>query len=570
MNTDSSKSRNKKERAGAGNQRADKNAVVEPTPAPAPEISMRVWYLAGAVILALAAFVRLYDLNLKPLHHDEGVNGFFLTNLMRTGVYHYDPANYHGPTLYYFALASSYICGFLTSLWHGNLSLAQVRESGLSTFAIRLVPVFFGVATVWLLLCLRRHIGAVGSLVAAILVTISPGAIFLSRYFIHETQFVFFTLGMVVAALRYYDTKNPLYPILGTISAALLFATKETAMISVGVLLIALGCVAAYLSFNQEPQLATWEKRRRPPTKAAKPGTLQLVFGDAFKDESLLSIGLLALICALLFVLVNIVFYSSFFTYAKGVTDALEALTFWVKTGRNEHVHPWYTYLQWLMQEESMLLILGTVGAVLAVSETKKRFPLYAALWAFGILAAYSLVSYKTPWLLLNFIVPLAIIGGYGVNEIFKLKPDIGLRLGLIAAALLVVSFTGYQAVKLNLFHYDDDTYPYVYAHTQRGFNQMMAEVEHYVARAGSGKQTQIVVTSPDYWPMPWYTRNYDHVGYWGHIVPPADAPIVIGNVSQESDLAQPLGHKYQRMGEYDLRPGVRLVLYVRRDLVEQ
>jgi len=38
-----------------------------------------------------------------PLHHDEGVNGNFLVRLVREGAYNYDPANYHGPTLYYFA-----------------------------------------------------------------------------------------------------------------------------------------------------------------------------------------------------------------------------------------------------------------------------------------------------------------------------------------------------------------------------------------------------------------------------------------------------------------------------------
>jgi len=44
------------------------------------------------------------------------------------------------------------------------------------------------------------------ALSAAVLIAISPGAVYLSRYFIHESLFVFFTLGIVVAALKYYDT----------------------------------------------------------------------------------------------------------------------------------------------------------------------------------------------------------------------------------------------------------------------------------------------------------------------------------------------------------------------------
>jgi predicted membrane-bound mannosyltransferase len=60
------------------------------------------------------------------------------------------------------------------------------------------------------------------------------------------------------------------------------------------------------------------------------------------------------------------------------------------------------------------------VGVAVWRSARANSFALFAALWAIGILAAYSLVPYKTPWLALNFIVPLAIIGGYGVGEIYR------------------------------------------------------------------------------------------------------------------------------------------------------
>ena len=36
-------------------------------------------------IFLIAAVLRLYDLNLVPLHHDEGVNGNFLVRLVREG-----------------------------------------------------------------------------------------------------------------------------------------------------------------------------------------------------------------------------------------------------------------------------------------------------------------------------------------------------------------------------------------------------------------------------------------------------------------------------------------------------
>src|SRR6185503_5900560 len=188
-----------------------------------PDIPEKAWRIGVIAIFVIAAFLRLYDLNLVPLHHDEGVNGNFLVRLVREGAYTYDPANYHGPTLYYF----SAIIPWFTKALFGNTA----RDNyGLTTFTIRLVPVVFGLATIWLIFLLRRRLGTVATLTAGLMLAVSPGAVYLSRYFIHETLFVFFTLGIVVAVVRFYDERNSAYLIPAAASAALLFATKETAM----------------------------------------------------------------------------------------------------------------------------------------------------------------------------------------------------------------------------------------------------------------------------------------------------------------------------------------------------
>jgi uncharacterized protein (TIGR03663 family) len=209
---------------------------------PRDVIPENVWHVGVIVIFMIAAVLRLYDLALVPLHHDEGVNGNFLVKLVREGAYQYDPENYHGPTLYYF----SAIIPWITRVLFGT----NARETyGLTTFTIRLIPALFGLATIGLVFLLRKRLGTLATLAAALLLAVSPGAVYLSRYFIHETLFVFFTLGIVVAALRFYDERNPAYLIPGAASAALLFATKETAMISAGVLLIGLGLTWAYMRY---------------------------------------------------------------------------------------------------------------------------------------------------------------------------------------------------------------------------------------------------------------------------------------------------------------------------------
>src|SRR5882724_8230325 len=158
---------------------------------PKGELSDRNWRIGSAVVLAVGAFLRLYDLRLVPLHHDEGVNGNFLVSLVRNGAYKYDPNNYHGPTLYYFSALIPWIYRFLGGKAFGD-------AHGLTTFNIRFVTGAFGIGTIGLVLLLRKRLGSVGSLCAAGLIAISPGAVYLSRYFIHESLFVFFTLGVVV------------------------------------------------------------------------------------------------------------------------------------------------------------------------------------------------------------------------------------------------------------------------------------------------------------------------------------------------------------------------------------
>jgi uncharacterized protein (TIGR03663 family) len=553
VSTDSIKLRDPKATAGRNTAQVPTGADVGGVDA--PEITPLVWRIASLTILAAAAFIRLYELGLKPLHHDEGVNGFFLTNLYKTGIYQYNPENYHGPTLYYFALITTKLNAFLFG------------GSGLSTIAVRLVPVIFGVATVWLALSLRRNLGSMGALTAAALIALSPGDVYISRYFIHEAHFVFFTLGIVVAAVRYYESADPIYLLLASLSAALLFATKETAIITVSVLGLAFIVASLYLRLARRRISVPWEKqraekKRKPKKKRAPREDPLLRFGG------LSNVALWSGVALALFIFINILFYSSFFTYWEGVRGALESLRVWAKTGTKEHTHQLYTYLQWLMQEESPLLLLGAMGAMIALIRRRNRFAVFAAAWAFGILAAYSLIPYKTPWLTINITVPLAIISGYAVNEIYNLEDGLRSRIAALTLAAVSLLLCGTQSIKLNFYHYDDDQYPYVYAHTYREFLPLVNKIDELAKRAGTGAQTGITITAPEYWPLPWYLRDYEHAGFYGRMTT-TNEPVVVGSVGQEAELETVLDDRYRMVGSYPLRPGVTLVLYAKKELVE-
>src|SRR5687768_13935581 len=121
----------------------------------------RIRWISGILYIAAAAMVlRFFDLALKPLHHDEGVNTYFVSMLLRDPAgYRYDPANYHGPTLFYFAWISTFLFG-------------------VSTLALRVATALAGFATVLLLFGMRPFLGRQGTMAAALILALSPGAVY--------------------------------------------------------------------------------------------------------------------------------------------------------------------------------------------------------------------------------------------------------------------------------------------------------------------------------------------------------------------------------------------------------
>ncbi|HEV7643040.1 MAG TPA: glycosyltransferase family 39 protein [Pyrinomonadaceae bacterium] len=581
------------------------------------ELPDKFWWAGCLLITAIAIFLRVYWIDLKPLHHDEGVNGFFLTTLFREGVYKYDPGNYHGPTLYFIALAFTKILG-------------------LETFAIRYSVVIFGVGIVVLAFLLHRYIGRVGALSAALFLALSPGMVFVSRYFIHEILFVFFTFAMVLGVMYFMEKRTagigahvltalvllvclmpipillprligaqenavgaairsgfflleavivfflmlalsrwrdgrPIYLLLAAASAALMFATKETAFISLGTMAIAIFCIWIYRNlFVDRARLErTWEE-----PAVLTPGTFMASFGNS--ADALLLIAA----AVTLFIYLWILFFSSFFTYAEGIPRSLEAYYFWTKTGTKEHSENGiFAYFKWMGLIEAPIFLLGLFGSLVAFWKAQHRFAMFTALWAWGLMIAYTLIPYKTPWLALSFVLPMCIIAGYAINDLVTGKKTGGRILGVVLVFLAAGVLT-FQTVELNFFRYDEERRPYVYAQTKRGFHDLIKKIEEFGEKTKKGNDISIAVVSPDYWGMPWYTRNYPNVGYHAGPVPANTVDLIITSEEQENkcmglerpsiecDMIRHYPDNYDLAGTYPLRPGVELKLYVRNDIV--
>jgi len=519
----------------------ERRAPARPNVAPArPNLGVRVrgavtgphgrWLVAAGLIVIAAVLARFWNLGLMPFHNDEGVNGWFTTTLVRSGTWKYDPANYHGPTLFYAALVS-------TTLF------------GLNDVGMRLVPAFFGLGALLIVPLARRWIGGSGALAALLLLAVSPGM-------------VFFTLAFLVCVTRWWEDGHAGFLVAGASAAAAMFATKETAVVTFAVLGLAVVCLKIY------ERVAPGVAGRTPAWRRSAPAPRQP--GRTTADDRFARFGgraglLRAVAGAVLaFVAIWVLLFSSFFTnYPAGVLDSFRSLTIWTQTSGATQVSGPLTYFGWMAREELPILAFGLAGALFVAWEARSRFAIVTAAWGIGLFLAYSLIGYKTPWLMLNWVVPFALVGGYAVGRAWEARHAM-IHAGAPVVLAACLAFSGTQAGLLAFRDYDDDANAYVYVPTKRDVFTLVDWIHSEDTRLGAGGQIGVVVMSPDYWPLPWYLRDDRKAGFYGAVVDVA-APIQIVRVDQVPSLPAGFDARYERVDQGTLRGGVDLVVYRER-----
>ena len=495
---------------------------------------------AFILAVAVALYLRFYRLEIKPLHHDEGVNSHFLLSLINDGHYKYDPTNYHGPSLYYFTLLS-------------------VKILGESEFALRFFPALCGALTVVLMWGLRRGLGLVGTPVAAWSLALSPGLVYFSRDFIHESSFVFFMTGMIVAAYNWKKTSSIFWL---SIFTGLLFSTKETSIHTCLILITALFCAIIWYQIRG---LITGEKR-----ETVKLNVTPLLY------EGLQNVAIFLPIA----ITIYLVFYTSFFTNPTGPLDFLKSVFQWTGRGFNEHIHDhvWSYYLGILTKLELPLVIAGVIGFFITLWKGS-RFGLFLMALAYGLVIGYSRIPYKTPWLMVSMITALAVFSGYVGQLIFELLKHSAPRL-IFIFLLLLLSYPVFQmSYTINLVKYEDNNnesgyfadlgrerkltaytdtqYGYVYAQTNDSAKDLFAEINRV-------NPDEIFYITRDYWPLPWYLRKYKVSGYEDQAPENFEGKLLIAAKNQEAETMAKLKGNYIAK-TYQLRPATELVLFIRQ-----
>lgn len=514
-----------------------------------------IYYSLFLIVILISIAFRFPDLTVRPMHTDEAVQAVKFGELLENNYYRYDSAEYHGPTLYYFTLIPAWI-----------QSAANIKEIDEKT--VRSVTAVFGIMLTCFLLFLRDGLSRRAVIASGLLTAVSPAMVFYSRYYIQEMLLVFFSFAVIVSGYRYIRGRNMKWALATGVSLGLLHATKETSIIIAGSMVLAL--MFTFLMQKQSPG------DRQASSAGFNLRHVLAFFASAF--------------------VVSALFYSSFFTNPAGIADSyLTFLHYLGKAANNDwHVHPWYYYLKILTvpggfslpvwSEVLVLLLAGTgfyaVTSAMKIPGSDSALLRFISFYTIILMIIYSVIPYKTPWLLLGFLHGLLLLAGVGAAVILNLKT--GRTLKVFAVFLLAAGgfHLANQSYLLNSKYMADPSNPYVYAHTSQDIFPVVELIENLAAVHPDGKNMYIQVVRPgnDYWPLPWYLRSYANVGWWDNVAMDVPAaPVIIASPEVERDILKKL-YETPPPGERDLylplfdsytelRHMVELTGYVKKDL---
>ena len=438
-----------------------------------PAHSRRLFLFAAALLLVGAAFLRFQQIGRRSFHADEAVQAYQTWQLLRGEGYTYDPADKHGPFLYYAAVGLAKISGW---------SPASLNETRLRSFTL-----FAGLGTLALILANAARLGRATVLVGSALLAVAPLAIIYDTCFIQEAWFCFFTWALFFAALHWRE--KPTFPgalLVGAL-AGLMQATKETSVLHFAALGVALMAV-----------------RPRSEWTRLWPGGLAALFAALF---------------------VYVIFYSAFFTRWTGVADGiLSYFNYTARAAGSAHDQPWHYYwsMLWLHTREGvhwgepLLLIAALIGAGFAFTRRANPAQRALAVFTLTLLFLYSVIPYKTPWLLLTPYAGLTLLAGYGVRQMADGLPGGFARYAPAAFAFVLVVAGVWRNFPALSRYANDDRNPYVYQPTSADLARLVTAV------AAMPADRKIAVVSPDHaWPLPWYWRDRASTGYFA--TPPAN-----------------------------------------------
>ncbi len=478
------------------------------------------WALA---ILVLATALRLPRLEQRPMHADEAIQADRLGTLLESGVFRYDPSDYHGPGLAYASLPLAWLAG--------ERSYAALTER-----LIRAVPALFGLALIAVSYVIGVRSGRPAGVLAALFTAVSPAMVYYSRYYIPEMLLACFSAAAIWFVIEYSEKPRAGWAVLAGVAAGLMCATKETAV-------LALAAMAAALLALRRPVRA---------------------------EHLLGALGVAALAAALVF--------SSLLTNPAGIADWLRAYVTYVGRAVSDvrHAHPWHYYLQVIFAGgDGLFVVTGMAAFPLVVR--RDRPALFMAVYSLVLTVLYSAFRYKTPWCATGFLHGWILLAAIGVARLLERAH----RKAVVGAIATVTVALAVQAWRYASPLGSDTRNPLVYAHTTTDVFAIRDRLEDVARRHEAGHAVPIqVVTTENFWPLPWYLRKFSNV-QWCRGAPQGTppAPVVLLSPGMEEAVARmiydsrPAGERELYLNLFKrpvyLRPGVEVRGYAAMSAAE-
>ena len=417
---------------------------------------------------------------------------------------------------------------------------AQRRFPSLTESELRLTTVLAGTLTILLFGAAVEMFGFVPCLIAALLFAFAPLPVYYDRYFIHESLFAAAAFGLILTGWRTCTRGSAVQAIMAGGCAALMLVSKETAVLHFFAL------VAAGLIFR------FWNLRGKS-------------FGSLWWPKAMLA-------AVAVFVLVSVMLFTWFGSNSKALAELLQAVpNFLARAGGEGHQKPFWYYAHLLTGGWSggMILALASIGIFHTVRRRDPSPYGFLAYYAVVLALIYSLIPYKTPWLALNFWLPIALFAGLAIKWLWHMPAEHpALRIAIPALCILVGAAAAvsiaHDTEQRVFIHPADESSPYAYAQTSEDLLGLPAEVEE-LARKRAIASPRIAVIASDPWPLPWCLRHFSEVGFWqpGQQVGQADFYIT------STEAAEQYGDQLRgfRAEFFGVRPGVLVLLWSRAEM---
>jgi predicted membrane-bound mannosyltransferase len=261
-------------------------------------------------------------------------------------------------------------------------------------------------------------------------------------------------------------------------------------------------------------------------------------------------------------------FYSSFGAHPGGLRDALGTYgEVAARLGRGDtgHEKPWWYFIRLFSWQRSgglvfeqagfAALALAGFGVALAGGSPLLR---WAAAYSGLVLLALSATPYKTPWHAIHLVPGFAILAAGALAALSRNRPG---RAAAAAAALGALGLMAFQSDRVARAYASDARNPYAYVHSSPDVLRFRALAAAALARSPG---RPVLVISEEYWPLPWYFRGLDRVGYWTRPPEDCDGALVIASAGLADEVASRLRGPYGR-SYLGLRPGFVCVVFTPR-----